>query len=116
MTTEYKVLWGLKTQMANINCGSNNTHCINYLADFTRTMITQGKTDIASRCFRLAEKAFIKGDKTIKSVIANVFLYALFITIVTHHYENLLPDTLKVEFKNIEKMMNVERSENIDEQ
>jgi len=116
MTTDYKVLWGLKTQLANISCESNNTNCVKYLADFTRTMITQGKTDIAARCFRLAEKAFIKGDKTVKSVISTIFLYSLCITIATHNCENLLPDTLKEELRNVEKIMNIERNENIDEQ
>jgi hypothetical protein len=103
MTTKYKILWSLKTQISTLPAaGTNYFSFLQHFSDFTVAMITQHKFDIAGRCFKLAEKVFLKGKEPFKSAMSTIFLHALTPKIKQYRCESLLPVVLKNKLQNPE--------------
>jgi hypothetical protein len=116
MTTDYKTLWHLKTQLTLVKTDDlSSLNFIHQFADFTKDMIIQGKTDVAERCFFLAEKVLIKSDKQFKSIFTTAFFYPLSLAIAYSHCENIIPTLLRDELHNFELNLIHARQSNIDE-
>lgn len=116
MTTDYKNLWNLKFQLEQINTtDSEKMNTIKEFADFTKSMLIKGQLDVAKRCFKLAETAFVKGDKQFKEIFSHTFFYALSLIIAYSHSEHILPSVLKNELQHFENNLALQRKANLDE-
>jgi hypothetical protein len=49
---------------------------MNYFSDYTRQMVKANEMSIARKCFQLADKLFRQGDRIVRALTENVFVYS----------------------------------------
>lgn len=84
-----------------LNKTSNMYRDCQRFADLTKTFIIQGNIRRARKCLAIAEDIFLKGNREIKNIISNVYVFSVSSFMEMHHcnIKQLFPDTLKAEYK-----------------
>jgi hypothetical protein len=68
---------------------------MNYFSDYTRNAIEQHDFNVAKKCFALAERLYLQGDRVVRLLIENIFV---------HGFSGLLFNN-KVEIKVVKSMI-----------
>lgn len=55
----------------------NSYHIIEFLTDKIKMMIRENNTDCLLKCLQKMDELYQEGDKTVKNVIENSFIYSL---------------------------------------
>jgi len=48
---------------------------INYFSDYTKNALEEHNFSLAKRCFALAEKLYLEGDRVVRLLVENIFVY-----------------------------------------
>ncbi|MET0463475.1 MAG: hypothetical protein ABW007_09980 [Chitinophagaceae bacterium] len=91
MITQYEVSSLLKSTIPPLSAKTYPSKislevyaCMNYFSDYTKQAVEEHNFNLAKKCFNLAEALFRDGDKVVKMLIENVFVYG---------FSSMLPDT-----------------------
>jgi len=72
---------------------------INYFTDYTREVVERHDFSAATKCFQVAENLFRQGDRMVRMLVENVFVYGFSALLPKDHKErsrvrSLIPDIL----------------------
>lgn len=83
------------------NKSSNLYRDYQRFADLTKTFIIQGNIRRARKCLIIAESMFLKGNREIKNIISNVYVFSVSSFMEAHHcnIKQLFPENLKAVYK-----------------
>ena len=104
MITQYEVPFLLKeaipqmplkgTLQASIFIGTDIYCSLNTFSAYTRHAVEEHNFNLAKKCFVLAEKLYRQGDKMVRMLIENIFIYSFSSSMPADRFEKMILKTM----------------------